>query len=637
MITVHHVVWALLNSIWQSAALAAIVFALMKVMPRSTAVQRYATWCAVLAAAALLPFANFALPRVIQPRQVHISTAPLPAERLTLVPRILHLSPTQHVTRLAEGEADRTALSSAFETQQTRPSVLGSLSAALLSGRYDFALILGWLVIANLLILRLVLGYATLARLKKTLAFRPLTEREQGACRTLTSRPVAVGYSSSVREPCVLGFAEPVIALPFDLALRFTTQDADRVIRHECAHIGRWDDYANLVKQILLAVLCFNPVVHALAKALDLEREIACDDAAASAQAERADFARCLCDIALLNTGRNWLPTAGLARNKQQLFVRIKRLLDRNHASSTHLNALARASMAAVVLAVVPFALLQFMTIDPAHASLTSAASSVATACPIKASVHVATVQKPARSQPQASPKTARIIVKVVSTATNARPVLAHVPPVAALHVAVRVPALMVRARVLEAIPVRAVVHMSFANVQMLRSLSRLGPIAFVHPEHGATSQHDDFLDALRESGFRTLSVDDIIAICDAGVQPSFLRELHAVGLTSIPARDLIALANAGVDAHFLAGLREARYSDLRTTDVIELANSGVNPHYLMALGMLGYHNLSVNEILRLSDSGVTPEFVARLQKSGVASGHQLSIDDLIRLSNAGI
>ncbi len=394
MITAHHIVWALLNSIWQSAALAAVILLLLKAAPRSTAAQRYAMWCAVLAAAALLPFANLVLARVTQPRQVSLRMPSLaaPAEPVEPIGSTRHIFASQprlmHPTHVPMNPAivNSPPIEEATPKFTLAPSVI-----AVMRGRYDLALVFAWLVTANLLMLRLALGYASLSAVKKGLSYRPLSEREREACRAITARSVAIGYSTTIREPCVIGFAEPVIALPVSVALQFSTQDADRIIRHECAHIGRFDDYGNLLKQVMLTVLCFNPIAFALAKALDLEREIACDDVAASVQTERADFARCLCHIALLQNGRRWLPSTGLAKNKRQLFVRIGRLLDRNHAASSHLNPLARIAVAAVVLAALPFACVQFLTSDAATAASTTtvAASAAASATAHPAHSHL--------------------------------------------------------------------------------------------------------------------------------------------------------------------------------------------------------------------------------------------------------
>ena len=97
MITAHHIVWALLNSIWQSAALAALIFLLLKAAPRSTAAQRYAMWCAVLAAAALLPFANLVLAQVTQPRQVSLGMPSLAAPAEPVEP----IGSTRHIFALS--------------------------------------------------------------------------------------------------------------------------------------------------------------------------------------------------------------------------------------------------------------------------------------------------------------------------------------------------------------------------------------------------------------------------------------------------------------------------------------------------------------------------------------------------------
>ena len=61
MSPLQHLFWAILNSLWQSAALAGIVFVLLRIW-RSTAAQRYVVWGAVLFVCALLPLIDLALP-----------------------------------------------------------------------------------------------------------------------------------------------------------------------------------------------------------------------------------------------------------------------------------------------------------------------------------------------------------------------------------------------------------------------------------------------------------------------------------------------------------------------------------------------------------------------------------------------
>ena len=49
---------AVLNSLWQAAAVAAAVWLLLKLTPRINAATRYAVWWAVLAVVVLLPVAT---------------------------------------------------------------------------------------------------------------------------------------------------------------------------------------------------------------------------------------------------------------------------------------------------------------------------------------------------------------------------------------------------------------------------------------------------------------------------------------------------------------------------------------------------------------------------------------------------
>ncbi len=616
MMTLHHVVWALLNSIWQTAVLALAVWGLTKAVSRSTAAQRYATWSAALAAALLLPFANFALAQLGSPTEVHLT---LP--KATDSTPVFAAKEPGAVT-FADAQASDTAAAPLRATRKPLESpqrgireMLGVWSAGLMSGRFDAALLVLWLIAANLCVARLWFGYIRLSKVKKTLAFRVLSPAERAECETMTRRPVALGYSSDVAEPCVIGFAEPAIALPLDVALRFSKTDTERIIRHECAHIARWDDYANLGKQIALAVLCFNPIVYAIAKVLDLEREIACDDAAASLQADRADFARCLCDIALLKADRRWLPTAGLAKNRSQLLVRVRRLLDGRHLRSTRVGAFTRLAIAVIVFGAVPFALVQIVSPYVAPASASALPPPIPSAR-IAPRLHLV-VAKVEQKMPGVH---ARVMLE---QATRIETSAVHVP-------------IVVNAQTRWLVTPH--VYLSSAPISAVSLRSRLPmTVAVVREMRNPAAERDAFLDALHDAGFHDLSVEDVIAIHNAGVSPQFLAELHARGLTPMPARDLVALANAGVDAAYLAGLKANGYASASVNDVVALRNAGVQVSYIAALAQSGYRDISVRDLIRLTECGITTSFLVKVQTSHVTGNRRLSVDELIRLAEAGV
>ena len=74
-----HLFWAMINALWQSAAIAVSVGAALRFIPRTTAAQRYALWCAVLVAAALLPIADLAMPSRTIALPVNAPPAPVVA------------------------------------------------------------------------------------------------------------------------------------------------------------------------------------------------------------------------------------------------------------------------------------------------------------------------------------------------------------------------------------------------------------------------------------------------------------------------------------------------------------------------------------------------------------------------------
>lgn len=668
MITLHHVVWALLNSVWQSALLTALVFGATKVVRRSTAGQRYALWSAVVVATLLLPLANLTFTRFSIHSQVSLpaaTTLAAPTRTLVAQPRIQAPKQVALVERATQGSTrwsdSTTGVSTvtAVAPASSNPTHgwIVQIAQAIVAGRFDIFALMAWILVADLLIIRLAIGYTSLHRAKQALLYRELSGSERATFARMTARPVAIGYSSALREPCVIGFGRPVIALPLTLALHISPQDIERIIRHEGAHISRWDDYGNLFKHIALAVLCFNPVAFIVSRWLDLEREIACDDVAAELQNDRADFARCLCDIALAKARRAWLPVPGLAKDRRQLFVRVARLLDRNHAASKRLGGLARIGIVVVCIAAVPISLVQVWATMTPPARASTIASPTPTAKVVRPHVSSRTHPKHIAQQRVESSAVKPVKIQVVNihvhthlhSLSASRAIRVPVPdgqifviPAPAIDVTQTVKAQQALAKAMAALPKeldRSTLTLMARDKAMMTAghMLDLSRSMVVRMGMGSDAERDDFLDALREAGYKGLSADDLIAIRNAGVSATFLRQLKSYGIAPMPTRDLVALANSGVDARYVAGLRAAGYANVSVTDMVALANAGVEPSYISELNGLGYRGLSIHDLIRLSEAGVTPHFIAHLQKSGVVGPKPLSVDDLIKLSNAGL
>lgn len=742
-----HIFWALANSIWQSAALAAIVFAVLRCMRRTTAGQRYAVWGAVLVASALLPAVDFALSEgavagqrshaVVQfkvPARVAAPTHEI-AVKLNQ-PQMAALSnaaAAAQVVWLNQSLASRTLGQPQPVANERRFAQFTQRLVSWLATHYALLALLAlalWVAVTYLLLARLTLGYIALRAIKASLSYRQLTRPEQQVLGTMTSRPVTIGYSLAMDEPCVIGFKRPVIVLPILLTKSLPALDTIRVLRHECAHVSRWDDYGNLLQQLIGVLLFFSPAVHFVSKALDIEREIACDDAVASAAAERAEFARCLYELAQTNLRRKWLPATGFIRSKKHIILRVAQLLDREHMASTRLSALAKLGALSVILAAVPFAYVQVAAkaapSQPAAATSVSFApetAPAATACPLSASraigpktiSHVAAVVLKAElhatrlhshvHQDSAAASRLEAVARELArdnmhvNFASAMRMTAHARELARENMQVntaRAVRLTVVARELSRENMRANLDNMHADLLVAAANAKVHAIAWksgdlppiliraplpavvVYPvplalaaaavaaKSSSRDEHDEFLQALHDAGFRGLSVDDLIAIRNSGVSGSFLRELHAAGLTPMPAAELIELANAGVDARFLADAHRLGYGNLSTKEMVSLcnagvsasylaslskygyshlpvseiealANAGVDPRYIAALAKVGYPHLSVPDLIALADNGVTAEFIARVTASGVSASRQLPVKDLIRLSDEGI
>ena len=544
--SMQHLFWALFNALWQSAAVALAVGIVLRFIPRTTAAQRYAMWFAVLVAAALLPVADLLVPSHTIAVTVRAPRAPVIAAALA------------DVQSPAVSSARESALP-AFAAASTKPSL----------PLVPFA----WFAITCVLLIRLGFAYVALRKVKSSLVpDLDLTAYVHGLGAP-TSRRVVVGTSPQVAEPCAIGFIRPAIALSSEMAAGLQPGDLERVLRHEYAHVRRYDDYANLVQRLLATVFFFNPVVHLAGRAMAIEREIACDDAAAAVQDDRVAFARCLYEIARTAPRRRHAAASGFIGSRRQIAVRVARLVERNHNASTRLSSVAKIA-AITVLAI---------SIGLAGVHLTALAVPESAIKPqivvdkIKPQIVVDKI-KPQIVVEKVKPQI--VVEKKVETRVVAtRVAYATAPPAP--------PAPTARPAADADVPGRAPER--------------------EHEHRNSARPSRGLIDALADAGFKNLSVDDLVSLANRGVSPALVDELHQHGLTPMPASSLERFADSGVTGAYIAGLAQ-----------------------------LGYPNLAPEDYIRLRDNGVTLEFVRRLQSSGLIKGHA-TVEQLIRLSNAGV
>ena len=71
--------------------------------------------------------------------------------------------------------------------------------------------------------------------------------------------------------PSALGLWSPVIALPDWAFAELPASELAVILRHEFAHVRRWDDWTNLIQKIVRAVLFFHPAVWWIESRLSVE------------------------------------------------------------------------------------------------------------------------------------------------------------------------------------------------------------------------------------------------------------------------------------------------------------------------------------------------------------------------------
>jgi hypothetical protein len=109
-----------------------------------------------------------------------------------------------------------------------------------------------------------------------------------------------LAISTSVRSASVLGCGSPVIAVHPVLLDALGTDDLDRVVIHEWAHVQRRDDLVHAAQLAVRVVAGWHPAVWWLSRQLSIERELACDDMAVTLTGNAKTYARCLAMVAAL-------------------------------------------------------------------------------------------------------------------------------------------------------------------------------------------------------------------------------------------------------------------------------------------------------------------------------------------------
>ena len=380
----------------------------MRAFPRMSAALRHLVWASALGALVLMPVLIRVVPSLQSrfvptiPVVTSIQTRELPHAVETRAP-----SPTTAAEQLSARMVDRTA---------DATSATVSRSAKERSIDLERWFPIAWAVVAAALLLRIIFG-----RLRLAMLARNAREVDDGdwlllvqrlAHRLDISRPVTLLRSDRSCVPMTWGLVYPTVLLPVD-ADEWTDERRTIVLLHELAHVNRLDAFTQSVAQIATAVFWFNPLSWLAARAMRIERELACDDCVLAGGARPSDYAQDLLQIARSFSRSSDLAAAALAMARRgDLEDRLMAILD----PSTDRSAVSRTRLLGATLGIlavsIPLAALSPAPVQAAELPMISRA-------PMSIAEPIVTKSAAASSPEQiveVSPKAAASIARILST-----------------------------------------------------------------------------------------------------------------------------------------------------------------------------------------------------------------------------
>jgi beta-lactamase regulating signal transducer with metallopeptidase domain len=357
----------LLNGICLGVILAAIMMVILKFFPRLNSTTRFTVlWMTLLAVVALLatplaPRASVAEPRIESlavvspspavisaraPAQVYPPGRKTHASQLDSVPSQSNASTSDQ--RLKSNPSQNTA------TNTLRESLSEHSLIRIHSPKFLRAMAIIWVVFSFVLLARLAAGYCVLRSMKST-ATSASADWQLHFSRLCTThgirRQTQLLVSSHVSGAMSLGFFRPVIVIPHTLLETLSHSELEQIVLHELAHLHRCDDWSHLAQKLIEALLPIQPAVYWLGYQMSLVREMACDDWVIAATGTPRPYAAALTKVAELSQWQRASVLAGeAARNRSQLFRRVRQMLDRPPNATPRLAIVPLASALAVVV-----------------------------------------------------------------------------------------------------------------------------------------------------------------------------------------------------------------------------------------------------------------------------------------------
>jgi beta-lactamase regulating signal transducer with metallopeptidase domain len=606
----------LLNALWEPIAVAACAFAVLRIAARANAATRCAVLTAAIVAALILPVVTTVVVYRAAPAHVVVTNASSGAHD----EKPVNLRLPEPATRTATAPPPVPALQ--------RPVFAVPPSAVL-------AVVVLWGVIALVLLVRLLISLAHLARLRRDAL--PIAPDVRAQLRRWSEKAAGIEVrlclSDETVVPIAVGLFDCMVLIPRRLLEELEPADLDRIVLHEIAHLRRRDGVVYAVQQIANALYFFSPGIIWLSKTLDVEREVACDDWVLERSADAAPYANCLVRLA---EGVPWphkaLAAPGAFVTRHSMSIRIERILQ--HARDARLRAapapVAAALAAAAIVAAVglPFApslaypvVAQIAPHRPTRVAHVVAPKRAAVKpIAVNPAVHAVAARRVAAHAADVKPAAPARVTSVV------KPVKASPKP--------RVPAPLKSTFV--SVPARVAANPDPApTADYIDQMRRLFGNVSVDDLVALKSLRvtPEYVQQLRSQGFAPLTVHNVIAARASGITPDRIAQYHAdFGAVSID--DIIAMVSMHVDTAYREQLQAAGLKDLTAHRLIALKSVGVTPEYVKQVSALGFGPLSGEQLVELKSMNIDKAYIDRVRAHGFQN---LTLRQLVELKASGV
>src|SRR5215472_18630082 len=634
---------AVLNTLWLALGVAAVIWLVLRLMPRVNAATRHVVWWAVLALVVLMPLAT------LLPRRAPAEPSPARTEKQILTPTLSSSAVKPLLVTGADAPAPPLP-STPLHAFYSRAAAVPRLHVPIEfhPGSWPSRLLFLWMAVSCVLLGRIVQSYLLLRGLRNRA--RPAGEElavrfEQHLRDSRTSRIPQLLVSEEVISPLAAGFLRPVVILPDPLLEEIAEPELDYVLLHELAHVARRDDWTNLMGRLAFAAFVLHPVAAWVLRRIEREREIACDDWVVAATGSAIDYATTLARLfEFCSTRRRELLATGMAYRSSNLGERIKVLLRPRFHFSRSVSLPRVFSCVAAGLALLSFGVRMPEWIAFAKDSTSVAYNQVVPQSQIAAAPSglAAPISPTRRPQSSAIPpatltdqdKTWRHEWKLTREDSSSSKVR--------LSLMIRDDDGNDRTNTQD-VPLSSLAGFSMGvldhdgpvKFEYVRDSGRIlceGRVASGRASGPFTVVvNPSFVSALQKMGYAAPHDDEVFSLVTSDVTLDYARAVKDTGLTS-SVSDLIELQDHGVSSDYVRAVRQEGFTNLTASDISELRDHGVEPNYLKAVKAAD-PNLSISEIDSLYDHGVKPDYY----KSMKAVAPQLSIKQIDSLFDHGV